>query len=143
MSWEIVNLIGSSIIGAIMRIAGARANAQAEMQKMLIQKNNIDEKSRKSIRENNNQFFMQTRRIISLSIVFSIILIPSVAPLFFDVPIYIQTEVTGGTDYFIFSTEYTNIEWKAVEGIPILSYHKDLMISVVSLYLGSSIASAK
>tara|TARA_R100000664_G_C2719109_1_gene113176 strand:- start:367 stop:798 length:432 start_codon:yes stop_codon:yes gene_type:complete len=143
MSWEIINLIGSSLVGAFMRIAGSRANAQAEMQKMLIQRNNIDEKSRKSIRENNNQFFMQTRRIISLSIVFAIILVPSLAPIFFDVPIYIQTEVTGGSDYFIFSTEYTSIEWKAVEGIPILSYHKDLMISVVSLYLGSSIASAK
>ena len=62
------------------------------------------------------------------------------APILIDVPIYVQTEVVTGSDYFLFSTETTDTVWKEVDGIPLLGWHKDVIISIIGLYMGSSIS---
>ncbi len=140
MSFEILNLLGSSLLGGIMQIMGARANAQQEQQKMLMQRADFVEKSKDKIRQMGNpNFFSMTRRIIALTCIFSIILLPMLAGLF-QVPIYIQTEVTTGSDWFLFSTETTNTVWKEVHGMPFLEMHKNVVISIIGLYMGSSIS---
>ena len=68
---------------------------------------------------------------------------PTLAPLISDVPIYIQTEVTTGSDWLIFDTRNTSYVWQEVEGIAILDWHKNIILSIVSMYVGSSIAKAK
>ena len=140
MSFEILNLLGSSLLGGIMQIMGARANAQQEQQKMLMQRADFVEKSKDKIRQMGNpNFFSMTRRIIALTCIFSIILLPMIAGIF-EVPIYIRTEVTTGSDWFLFSTEQTNTVWKEVHGIPFLEMHKNVVISIIGLYMGSSIS---
>ena len=141
MSWDIVNLLGSSVLGAIMQVQGAKAHAQAEMMKRLTANHKLEEKSRDKVRNNTNSFFMMTRRIIVLACVFSIIVLPMVAPLIIDVPIYIQTEIETGTDWILFSTQGTEMAWTEVNGIAILSWHKDIILSIIAMYVGSSISS--
>ena len=143
MSFEILNLMGSSVLGAIMQIMGAKANAQAEMMKQLTANHKLEEESRDKVRNNTNGFFQMTRRIIVLSAVFSIIVLPMVAPLFVDVPIYIQSEITTGSDWLLFDTRNTAMSWYEVKGIAILSWHKDIILSIIAMYVGSSIAKAK
>ena len=143
MTWEMINLFGSAGLGAIMQIMGAKANAQAEMMKNLTANHKLEEESRDKVRNNTNSFFMMTRRIIVLSCIFSIIIVPTLAPLISDVPIYIQTEVTTGSDWLIFDTRNTSYTWQQVEGIAILDWHKNIILSIVSMYVGSSIAKAK
>ena len=143
MTWEMINLFGSAGLGAIMQIMGAKANAQAEMMKQLTANHKLEEESRDKVRNNTNSFFMMTRRIIVLSCIFSIIIVPTLAPLISDVPIYIQTEVTTGSDWLIFDTRNTSYTWQQVEGIAILEWHKNIILSIVSMYVGSSMAKAK
>lgn len=141
MSWDIINLLGSSVLGALMQVQGAKAHAQAEMMKRLTTNHKLEEKSRDKVRNNTNSFFMMTRRIIVLACVFSIIVLPMVAPLIIDVPIYIQTEIETGTDWILFSTQGTEMAWTEVNGIAILSWHKDIILSIIAMYVGSSISS--
>ena len=143
MTWEMLNLFGSASLEAVMQIVGAKANAQAEMMKQLTTNHKLEEESRDKVRNNTNSFFMMTRRIIVLSCIFSIIIVPTLAPLISDVPIYIQTEVTTGSDWLIFDTRNTSYVWQEVEGIAILDWHKNIILSIVSMYVGSSIAKAK
>ena len=113
------------------------------MMKQLTANHKLEEISRDKVRNNTNSFFMMTRRIIVLSCIFAIIIVPTLAPLFTDTAIYIQTEVTTGSDWLIFDTRNTSYIWKEVEGIPILEWHKNIILSIVSMYVGSSIAKAK
>ena len=141
MSWDIVNLMGSSVLGAVMQIMGAKAHAQAEMMKQLTANHELEEKSRDKVRNNTNSFFQMTRRIIVLACVFSIIVLPMIAPLIIDVPLYIQSEVTTGSDWLIFDTRNSAMSWHEVNGIAILSWHKDIILSIIAMYVGSSISS--
>lgn len=141
--FEMLNLLGSASLGAVMQIMGAKANAQADMMKQLTANHKLEEISRDKVRNNTNSFFMMTRRIIVLSCIFAIIIVPTLAPLFFDTSIFIQTEITTGSDWLIFDTRNTTMVWKEVEGIPILDWHKNIILSIVSMYVGSSIAKAK
>ena len=141
--FEMLNLLGSASLGAVMQIMGAKANAQAEMMKQLTENHKLEEISRDKVRNNTNSFFMMTRRIIVLSCIFAIIIVPTLAPLFFDTSIFIQSEITTGSDWLIFDTRNTTMVWKEVEGIPILDWHKNIILSIVSMYVGSSIAKAK
>ena len=141
--FEMINLLGSASLGAVMQIVGAKANAQAEMMKQLTTNHKLEEISRDKVRNNTNSFFMMTRRIIVLSCIFAIIIVPTLAPLFTDTAIYIQTEVTTGSDWLIFDTRNTTMAWKEVQGIAILDWHKNIILSIVSMYVGSSIAKAK
>ena len=143
MSWEILNLMGSSVLGAVMQIMGAKANAQAEMMKQLTANHKLEEESRDKVRNNTNSFFQMTRRIIVLACVFSIIVLPMIAPLFINVPIYIQSEITTGSDWLLFDTRNTAMSWTEVNGIAILSWHKDIILSIIAMYVGSSIAKAR
>ena len=141
---EVANLLISSLLGGAMQILGARANAQAEQMKALMAQNKFIEESRKSVREMGDaKFFAMTRRIIALFCIFVIIGVPMIAPLIFDVPIYVQTEITSGNDWLFFSTESNDVVWKEIQGIPFLSLHANVIISIVGLYMGSSIAKAK
>ena len=143
MSWERRNLMGSSVLGAVMQIMGAKANAQAEMMKQLTANHKLEEESRDKVRNNTNSFFQMTRRIIVLACVFSIIVLPMIAPLFINVPIYIQSEITTGSDWLLFDTRNSAMSWTEVNGIAILSWHKDIILSIIAMYVGSSIAKAK
>lgn len=143
LTGEVANLLLSSAMGSIMQIMGSKAAAQAEMMKQLTANHKLEEISRDKVRNNTNSFFMMTRRIVVLAAIFSIIIVPSLAPIIFDVPIYIQTEVQSGSDWLIFDTRSTEYVWQEVNGIPILEWHKHIMISIVSLYLGSSISKAR
>ena len=141
--FEMVNLLGSASLGAVMQIMGAKANAQAEMMKQLTANHKLEEESRDKVRNNTNSFFMMTRRIIVLSCIFAIIIVPVLAPLFTDTAIYIQTEVTTGSDWLIFDTSNARSLLNIAQGIAILDWHKNIILSIVSMYVGSSIAKAK
>lgn len=138
--FELANLLGSSLLGGILQIMGSKAKAQADQFKMMMGKSKFVAEQQDKSRSNTNSFFMMTRRIVALTCVFSIVALPMLAPVLVDVPIYVQTEVVTGSDWLIFSTESTDIAWKQVEGIPLLGWHKDVIISILGLYMGSSIA---
>jgi hypothetical protein len=137
---EVMNLLGSSLLGGIMQVIGSKAKAQQEQMKMLMMKGEFAEKSRDKVRSMGDpNFFAMTRRIIALTCIFSIILLPMLAGIF-EVPIYIQVENHTGSDWFLFSSESTMNEWKEIRGIPFLEMHKNVVISIIGLYMGSSIS---
>jgi|TARA_Y200000002_G_scaffold311299_1_gene268310 hypothetical protein len=143
LTGEVANLLLSSVFGSVMQIMGAKSAAQADMMKQLTANHKLEEESRDKVRNNTNSFFQMTRRIVVLAAMFSIILVPSLAPIIFDVPIYVQVEVQTGSDWLLFDTRNTTYVWQEVNGIPILEWHKHIMISIVSMYLGSSISKAR
>ena len=138
--FELANLLGSSLLGGMLQIIASRGKAEQEKFKMMMDKSKFVAEQQDKSRSNTNSFFMMTRRVIALVCVFSIVFLPMFAPILIDVPIYVQTEVVTGSDYFLFSTETTDTVWKEVDGIPLLGWHKDVIISIIGLYMGSSIS---
>ena len=143
-SGEVLNLLISSLLGGALQLLGARSKAQADQMKALMRQNEFIEQSRTQVRQMGDaNFFAMTRTIIALFCIFVIIGVPMIFPAILDVPIYVQTEITSGGDWLFFSTESTDVVWKEIRGIPFLTLHANVIISIVGLYMGSSITKSK
>ena len=82
MPFEMITMLGSTVLGGVMSIWSQSIKAKQEEQKMLIQRAEVQQQSFKEAREYDNKGFQWTRRIIALTAVFSIVLLPKLMPLF-------------------------------------------------------------
>ena len=89
-------------------------------------------------REYSDKGFVFTRRTIALSAVFSIIVLPLVAPLFFPyLPIsYGATEAVGG--FWFFSDPTDTLVWTTGTGLVLGPIHTHLVYAIAGMYFGSS-----
>ena len=76
MPFEMITMLGSTVLGGVMSIWSQSIKAKQEEQKMLIQRAEVQQKSFKEAREYDNKGFQWTRRIIALTAVFAIVLLP-------------------------------------------------------------------
>jgi len=80
-----------------------------------------------------------TRRAIALMCVFSIIVVPIVAPIFTDVTVVYQiiSEVDSG--WWIFGSSYETSVWKEGNSIFITSLQSHTIFSIIGLYFGGAL----
>ena len=81
MPFEMITMLGSTVLGGVMSIWSQSIKAKQAEQKMLLQRADVQQKGFKEAREYNNVGFQWTRRIIALIAVFSIVLLPKLMPL--------------------------------------------------------------
>ena len=133
---ELITMLFSTILGGVMSIWGQNNKNKAEQQAMLIGATN-------TAREygSKDKHFAWTRRIIALSAVTSIIVLPKLVAVWYpEVPVFVgYTEIQGGFWNFLFGPD-KQIVWQSAQGFVITPLDTHIVSAIVGLYFGAGFA---
>jgi len=136
--FEIITMLGSTILGGLMSLWSQSIKAKQAQQKMLMERAKFQAETVKDAREYENVGFQWTRRIIALTAIFSIVVLPKVVAIF-----YPEISVTVGyTEFrpgFFFIPEKEVMAWKALTGLVITPLDTNLVGAIVGMYFGGSL----
>jgi hypothetical protein len=140
---ELITMLGSTLLGGVMSIWGQSNKARQMQQEMLLQRGSFNQNAVNEARSagKNDKHFAWTRRLIALSAVFSIIVLPKLVAVWYpEVPVYVgYTEITGGFLSAIFGGG-ESIVWKYAEGFVITPLDTHIVSAIVGLYFGAGFA---
>ena len=140
MPFEMITMLGSTVLGGVMSIWSQSIKAKQAEQKLLIQRADVQMKGFKEAREYENVGFQWTRRIIALTAIFAIIVLPKILPL-----IDPQAQVIVGylefKPGFLFFEGKEVMQWvpMAARGIVITPLDTNLVAAITGLYFGGSL----
>ena len=141
---ELVTMLGSTVLGGVMSIWGQSIKARQAEQKMLMERANFNAKQAVLAREagKNDKHFAWTRRLIALSAVFSIIVLPKLVAVFYpEVGVYVgYTEIQTGFFDFMFGPGEEVVKWKYATGFVITPLDTHIVSAIVGLYFGAGFA---
>ena len=130
---ELITMLFSTILGGVMSIWGQNNKNKAEQQKLLIA-------GQQEAREHGktDKHFAWTRRLIALSAIFSIIVLPKVVAVWYpEVSVIVgYTEVHGGIINWIFGGDGT-VQWQTAQGFVITPLDTHIVSAIVGLYFGA------
>ena len=138
--FEMITMLGSTVLGGVMSIWSQNIKAKQAEQKMLLARSKIQTEAFKEAREYENVGIQWTRRIIALTAIFAIIVLPKILPL-----IDPQAQVIVG--YLEFKPGFLFLEGKDVmqwvpmahRGIVITPLDTNLVAAITGLYFGGSL----
>ena len=139
--FEMITMLGSTVLGGVMSIWSQKIKAKEQEQKLLLSRADVQMKHIKDAREYDNAGFQWTRRIIALTAIFSIVVLPKLIPLF-------APEVNVIVGYlewkpgFLFLTDGKDVmKWvpMAAKGIVITPLDTNLVAAITGLYFGGSL----
>ena len=138
--FEMITMLGSTVLGGVMSIWSQSIKAKQAQQKMLLQRAEVQTKAFKEAREYENVGFQWTRRIIALTAIFAIVVLPKILQL-----IDPQAQVIVG--YLEFKPGFLFFEGKEVmqwipmahRGIIITPLDTNLVAAITGLYFGGSL----
>jgi len=136
--FEIITMLGSSVLGGVMSMWGQAQKNKQENHKMMMQARQQEQESIQAAR-NVDKFSALTRRIIALTGVFSIVLLPKLAAIFMpDLNVAVgYTEWQPGMWFFTEGRDA--IVWKSFSGgLVITPLDTNLMAALVGFYFGAS-----
>ena len=140
MPFEMITMLGSTVLGGVMSIWSQSIKAKQAEQKMLLQRADVQQKGFKEAREYDNVGFQWTRRIIALIAVFSIVLLPKLMPLLSpDVSVIVgHLEFKPG---FLFLPEKEIMKWVTLSSnsLVITPLDTKLLAAIIGLYFGGSL----
>jgi len=127
-------------LGGVMSIWSQSIKAKQAEQKMLLQRAEVQQKGFNEAREYNNEGFQWTRRIIALTAVFAIVLLPKLMPIF-------QPDVSVIVGYlefkpaFFFIPEKEIMKWVTLSSnsLVITPLDTNLVSAIIGLYFGGSL----
>lgn len=133
-------MLTSTVLGGVMSIWSQSIKAKREEQKMLIQRAEVQTAAFKEAREYENVGFQWTRRIIALTAVFAIVVLPKVLPL-------IDPEANVIVGYLEFKPGFLFFEGKEIlkweylsaRGIVLTPLDTNLVSAIIGLYFGGSL----
>ena len=136
--FEIITMLGSTLLGGLMSLWSQSIKAKQAQQKMLMERAKFQQKAVKDAREYENTGFQWTRRIIALTAIFAIVVLPKVVAVF-----YPEISVTVGyTEFrpgFMFFSEKEVLKWRALQGLVITPLDTNLVGAIVGMYFGGSL----
>ena len=137
MPFEMITMLGSTVLGGVMSIWSQSIKAKQAEQKMLLQRAEVQQKGFKEAREYENVGFQWTRRIIA---VFAIVLLPKLMPLVSpDVSVIVgYLEFKPG---FLFLPEKEIMKWVTLSSnsLVITPLDTNLVAAIIGLYFGGSL----
>ncbi len=139
---ELATGVISMLLGWAGSILSMKMKANAEAQRLLIERATLQEKMYQAARDFGQQPGVAfTRRIIALACVFAIIVWPLVfAPLFGIQVVHGWTEYVGG--FWFFTDAKPKMVWHMVEGgaLVLTPLHTHLITAITGMYFGHSVA---
>ena len=140
MPFEMITMLGSTMLGGLMTVWSQSIKAKQAEQKMLLARADKQAEIFKEAREYENTGFQWTRRIIALTAVFAIVVLPKILPLVTpDAHVIVgYTEFKPG---FLFLEGKDVMKWvpMAHKGIVITPLDTNLVSAIVGLYFGGSL----
>ena len=137
---ELITMLFSTILGGVMSIWGQSIKGRQAQNEMLMERANFKAKQVNRARDagKNDKHFAWTRRLIALSAVFSIIVLPKVVAVWYpEVTVYVgYTEVQGGFMNWLFGPDEA-IQWKMAKGFVITPLDTHIVSAIVGLYFGA------
>ena len=140
MPFEMITMLGSTVLGGVMSIWSQSIKAKQSEQKMLLARADVQQKGFKEAREYDNVGFQWTRRIIALTAIFAIVVLPKVLPLI-SPDAHVVVGYTQFKPGFLFFEGKEIMKWVPMEakGIIITPLDTHLMSAIVGLYFGGSL----
>ena len=140
MPFEMITMLVSTVLGGVMSIWSQSIKAKQAEQKMLLARADVQQKGFKEAREYANEGFQWTRRIIALTAVFAIVLLPKLMPIF-------QPDVSVIVGYlefkpsFFFLPEKEIMKWVTLSSnsVVITTLDTNLVAAIIGLYFGGSL----
>ena len=137
--FEIITMLGSTLLSSVLSLWSQRMKAKQEEQKMLITRGEFQLKAVEFARNVQDKGFQWTRRIIALTAVFSIIVLPKLVAVF-----YPTVDVTVGYTLFqpgfLFFTDGREVfQWVTFQGLVITQLDTNLVSAIVGMYFGGSL----
>lgn len=135
---EMVSLLGGTLVGGLLKLWGMKQQSQLQQNNMLLKMAGVQLDDRANTRAWDNDKIQFTRRVIALSVVFSVIVMPKIMHAFFGVPIvYGYEEIDKG--FLFFTPDVTKTVWHEIKGIPITPIDIHSTMAIIGLYFGGSI----
>ena len=140
MPFEMITMLGSTVLGGIMSIWSQNIKAKQAEQKMLLQRAEVQTAAFKEAREYENVGFQWTRRIIALTAVFAIVVLPKILPLV-SPDSHVIVGYTEWKPGFLFFEGKDVMQWvpMAHKGIVITPLDTNLVSAIIGLYFGGSL----
>lgn len=136
--FEIITLLGSSIVSGILKIWGMKQDQQKQRNEMTMKLAKLNAGEREEARSVSNRGFQWTRRVIAISAVGSIIVIPKLMSAF-----YPEMAITYGWTHFdegfLFFGGEDALTWNTAKGIVITPLDTHIVSSIIGLYFGGSL----
>ena len=137
--FEIVTMLASTVLGGVMSVWSESRKAKAEAQKLLITRGEFEMKARKAARDVKDKGFQWTRRIIALTSVFAIVLLPKLVAVY-----YPDVDVTVGytnfqPGFWFFKEGRDVFEWITFQGLVITQLDTNLVSAIIGMYFGRSL----
>ena len=137
---ELITMLGSTVLGGVMSIWGQSIKAKQAQNEMLLQRAEFNRGAVDEARNagKNDKHFAWTRRLIALSAVFAIIVLPKLVAVFYpDISVIVgYTEVEGGFVNWLFGGGDV-VKWQAAQGFVITPLDTHIVSAIVGLYFGA------
>ena len=137
--FEIITMLGSTLLSGVLSLWSQRMKAKQEEQRMLIARTEIQNDAISKARTYDSTGFQWTRRIIALTAIFSIVLLPKIVPLFYP-EVLVTVGYTNWKPGFLFFTDGQEIfEWISFNGLVITQLDTNLVSAIIGMYFGGSL----
>ena len=143
--FEIITMLASTVLGGVMSVWAESRKAKAESQKLLITRGEFDMKSKKQSLDHGlkDKGFAWTRRIIALTSVFAIVLLPKLVAVYYP-DVAVTVGYTNWNPGFMFFREGREVfEWITFQGLVITQLDTNLVSAIIGMYFGGSLAKGK
>jgi len=132
-------MLGSTLISSLLSLWSQRLKAKQDEQKMLITRGEFQLKAVDAARNVDNVGFQWTRRIIALSSIFAIVILPKLVAVY-----YPDVDVTVGYTLFqpgfLFFTDGREVfQWVTFQGLVITQLDTNLVSAIIGMYFGGSL----
>ena len=132
-------MLGSTLLSGLLSLWSQRMKAKQEEQKMLIARAEVQTAAISDARTYDNKGFQWTRRIIALTAIFAIVLLPKLVPIFYP-EILVTVGYTNWKPGFLFFTDGKEIfEWVSFNGLVITQLDTNLVSAIIGMYFGGSL----
>jgi hypothetical protein len=135
-------MLGSTVLGGVMSMWGQSMKAKQQQNEMLLQRANFAATQVNEARNagKNDKHFAWTRRLIALSSVFAIIVLPKLVAVWYpEVAVFVgYTEVQSNFFTNFFGGEGTEVvKWQMAQGFVITPLDTHIVSAIVGLYFGA------
>jgi len=136
--FEIITMLGSTVLSGVMSVWAESRKAKEESQKLLITRGEFEMKSRKAARDVKDKGFQWTRRIIALSSVFAIVILPKLVAIYYP-DITVTVGYTQWNPGGLFRSGREVFDWITFQGLVITQLDTNLVSAIIGMYFGGSL----
>lgn len=137
---ELVTLLGTSLIGGIMKLFAMSQEAKRKERLYALQALNTRFAQIEKARKHRDLGFQWTRRVIALLAVSAVIVLPKVVAIWMpDLPVFVgYPEIEEG--FLFFTSDVEKIRWVELRGLTLTPLDTHLLSAIIGLYFGGSLA---